>query len=131
MRLRGFEQKWAREVSRAFVGEGVLGGATSGKDGGALIAADCAAVPWVSALPVRLALWLVWWTPVLLYARSFGRLPAERREAVLERMLHSRLAAVRTLVAYLKLVCVSLLLGDARVLHRLGAYGLRDPRAAA
>ncbi len=124
MRLRAFERRWAAEVSRAFVAPGALGGAVDDVDAGALFAEDCAASPWVSAAPIRLALWLVWFWP-LLRGRTFGGLSPEGREDVLERMLHSRVALVRMLVTFLKLICVSLVLGDRRALAAIGAYGLR------
>ena len=125
MRLRAFERRWASEVARAFVAPGALGGAVDDVDAGALFAEDCAAVPWVSVVPVRLALWLVWFWPLFGRRHTFGALPPEGREDVLERMLHSRIALVRTLVSFLKLICVSLVLGDRRALAAIGAYGMR------
>jgi hypothetical protein len=131
MRIRGFEQRWAREVSRAFVGPGALGGVTADLDPGALFAEDCASVAWVSVLPIRLALWLVWWAPLFRHAHTFGGISEEQREKLLEDLLHSNVALVRMMVTFLKLICVSLLLGNARALAQIGAYGMRPQRTLA
>jgi hypothetical protein len=125
MRLMGFERRWAGEVARSFIGPGALGGAVDDLDAGALFAEDCAAAPWISTVPIRLALWLVWFWPLPRRRRTFGRLSNDAREQVLEAMLDSRVALVRMLVTFLKLICCSVLLGDRRALAALGAYGMR------
>ena len=125
MRLRPFEQRWADTVARSFVPLGALGGAVDDLDAGALFADDFAASPWMPALGIRLALWLVWLAPLFRRRRTFGALGSDEREQLLERLLESRSDTVRMLLMFLKLICVSLLLGDLRALRRLGAYDLR------
>jgi hypothetical protein len=125
MRLAAFERRWASEVARTFVAPGALGGAVDDVDAGALFAEDCASSPWVSVAPIRFALWLVWFWPLFRRGRTFGALPLDGREVVLERMLDSRVALVRMVATFLKLICVSLVLGDRRALAAIGAYGMR------
>ena len=125
MRLSRFERRWAGEVARAFVEPGVLGGAVDDVDAGAAVALDCELAPWIAAAPVRLAIWLVWFWPLPRRGRTFGRLTNDAREQLLDGLLHARSATVRMMVSYLKLICVSVVLGDRRALAALGAYGSR------
>ena len=125
MKLRAFERRWADTVARSFVPRGALGGAVDDLDAGALFADDLAASPWMPAAGIRIALWLVWLSPLFRRGRTFGALDEEEREAALERLLESRSDTVRLLLMFLKLICVSLILGDLRALRRLGAYDLR------
>lgn len=125
MRIFPFERRWAAVVSRSFVPAGALGGVVDDVDPGALFADDCAAAPWVSVAPIRLALWLVWLWPLVRRGRTFGHLTNEQRETLLESLLGSQVALVRMLVMFLKLICVSLVLGDRRALAAIGAYGMR------
>jgi hypothetical protein len=123
MKLFPFERRWAEIVARSIVPRSALGGAVGDVDAGALFAHDLAVSPWMSALALRLALWLVWLSP--LPRRTFGSLTPEEREARLEKLLDSRSDTVRMLMMFLKLIFVSLVLGDLRALKHLGAYHLR------
>jgi hypothetical protein len=122
MKLWNFERRWAREVAHSFVAPGALAGVVDHVDVGAEFARDCEESPTLSALPIRLALWLVWFWP---FPRTFGGLSAEAREALLERLLKSRIDLIRLMVVFLKLICMSLALGDVRALKQVGAYRLR------
>lgn len=55
-------------------------------------------------LGLRLAIWLVYWTPLLWKLRSFGGLSRPERVAHLERLSSSRLYAFRELPTMLKMV---------------------------
>lgn len=124
MKLWGFERRWAREVTRSFVPAGALGGTVDDLDVGALFAKDCEETAMVSALPIRLALWIVWLWP-LSRLKTFGSLSGDERAALLERLLHSNVSLIRLMVVFLKLICMSLALGDVRALTHVGAYRLR------
>ncbi len=121
-----FELDWAADIARTLLPRGALGGLMDDKDLPALFAADCRASPWQANLVLRLSLWLTWFSPVWMRGRAatFGGLGAPEREEQLERLFASRVHLVRLTMLYFKLMACSLLMGDERVLARLGAYQL-------
>src|SRR5262245_2560457 len=130
MDLFDFETRWYRVLTRALVPAGVLGGSGDHLDPGELFRDECRAGPWYSVLVIRLALWVVWFSPVFLGMglHLFGGLDAEARAEALERLLKSPRFLVRVPLGFLKIECCTLVLGDRRVMAYLGAYGV-EPAA--
>ena len=118
------ELDWAATIARALLPRGALGGLMDEKDLPALFDADCRTSPWQANLVLRLSLWLTWFSPLWMRgrAKTFGGLDAPEREEILERLFASRVHLVRLTMLYFKLMACSLLMGDERVLARLGAY---------
>src|SRR5205823_5104292 len=87
--------------------------------------------PWWAALFVRLALWLVYVSPVWMRGRprSFAALAEEEREGLLEDLLLHRVYVVREAAAILKLFLCMVALGNQQALSRIGAYDLSGQEA--
>jgi hypothetical protein len=124
MKLRRFEIRWATVIGRALLPVGLFGGVVDSADLGDLFYRECLGHPWYSALVVRLSLWITWFSPLLWRRRlvTFGALDPQAREAMLETLLASPIYAVRATAFYFKLTACMVLLGDERVLERIGAY---------
>jgi hypothetical protein len=124
VKLLPFEIRWADAIGRAMLPRGLLGGVVDAVELGEEIQRECLEPPWYAALLLRASLWLTWLAPPLALGRlrTFGGLDAAAREALLERLLDSRVYLVRATATFLKLQACMLLLGDARVLRRIGAY---------
>jgi hypothetical protein len=124
MKLRRFEIRWADAIGRALLPPGLLGGVVDGVALGEEFGRECLEPPWYAALLLRASLWLTWFAPpwALGRARTFGGLEPAGREALLEKLLDSRIYLVRATAMFLKLSSCMLLLGDERVLRRIGAY---------
>ena len=118
--------RWAEICARCILPRGALGGTTDDVDLLALFTKDSAEAPWQANLLLRLSLWLTWLSPIWMRGRlrTFGSLPAPEREELMEGLLASKIHLVRLTMLYLKLISTSLLMGNERVLSRLGAYGL-------
>ena len=131
MKLLPFEIRWADAIGRAMLPSGLLGGVVDAVDLGEEMRRECLEPPWYAALLLRASLWLTWLAPPLALRRlrTFGGLEATAREALLEKLLDSRVYLVRATATFLKLQACMLLLGDARVLRRIGAYehGREEP----
>jgi hypothetical protein len=91
---------------------------------------ECLDPPWYGALLLRASLWLTWFAPIwaLRRPKTFGGLDAAGREALLEKLLDSPTYLVRATAMFLKLAACVLLLGDDRVLRRVGAYEYGRPQ---
>jgi hypothetical protein len=124
VKLRRFEIRWADTIGRALLPRGLLGGVVDGVELGEEMRRECLEPPWYAALLLRASLWLTWLAPpwALGRLRAFGGLDAAAREALLERLLASRVYLVRATTTFLKLSACMLLLGDERVMRRIGAY---------
>ncbi|HET6284358.1 MAG TPA: hypothetical protein VFH73_25600 [Polyangia bacterium] len=124
MKLRAFEVRWADAIGRALLPRGILGGVVDTIDLGDEFRRECLEPPWYGALLLRASLWLTWFAPPLLMRRlrTFGGLNSADRELLLEKLLDSRVYLVRATAMFLKLSACVLLLGDERVLRRVGAY---------
>ena len=124
MKLRRFEIRWANIIARTLLPPGLFGGVVDDVDLGEALRRQCLAPPWYTALLLRLSLWLAWFAPVLYRRRpsTLGGLDDAAREAVLDRLLQSGSYLVRSVTLYLKLEACLVLLGDERVLERIGAY---------
>lgn len=123
MRIFAFERRWARVVGRALIPAGSLPAPSDERDLGDAFASQLALAPWWSAIVMRLSVWMVWLAP-LTRLKTFEGLSGDEREALLERLMASRLYAVRELMTLLKLsTCISAI-GDLRVLTSLEAYRL-------
>ncbi len=123
MRIFAFERRWARVVGRALIPSGALPPPSDERDLGDAFAAQLALAPWWSAIVMRLSVWMVWLAP-LPRLRTFGGLAEDEREALLERLMASRLYAVRELMTLLKLATCIGAIGDLRVLTAMEAYRL-------
>jgi len=124
MKLRGFEIRWADAIGRAMLPLGLLGGTADDVALGEEFRRECLEPPWYAALLLRASLWLTWFAPpwALGRARTFGGLDAAAREALLEKLLDSRIYLVRATATFLKLSACMFLLGGERVMRRIGAY---------
>ncbi|MEA2696521.1 MAG: hypothetical protein QOI66_792 [Myxococcales bacterium] len=133
MKLRAFEIRWAAVIGRALLPTGLLGGVVDDVDLGEAYRIECAEPPWYAALLLRFSLWLTWLAPplVLRRFRTFGGLDPQAREAVLEKLLDSRIYVVRATATFLKLASCMLLMGHQRVLRKIGAYEYGRPEEAA
>src|SRR5262245_26236066 len=99
MELSAWESRLAKEIGRALLPPGSLGGRTDGIDVGARVASQLACSPWWSALSVRCALWIVYLAPLAAWRpRPFTALDDAARVALLERLAASPRYAVRELV---------------------------------
>ncbi len=128
MKLRRFEVRWAETVGRSLIPRGVLGGVVDDLDLGEEFRVECLAPPWFASLLLRFSLWLTWFAPfwMSLRLRTFGGLDADAREALLEKLLAHKSYNVRMASMFLKLAVSSFVVGDARALAKLGAYGLKE-----
>jgi hypothetical protein len=126
MKLRRFEERWAQVIGRALIPEETFGGLAGQVALDRVFAQHCAESPWWTVVMVRLALWLVWFSPFLLLhqARTLGSLERPEQEALLERLLVHRAYGVREPVALLKLLFCIALIGAPSVQRRLGVYDL-------
>jgi hypothetical protein len=124
MKLHAFEIRWSAIIGRALLPPGLLGGVVDDVDLGDAFRRECLEPPWYAALLLRASLWLTWFAPpfVLRRLRSFGGLDPAAREAVLEKLLDSRIYVVRATATFLKLAACMQLLGQERVMRRIGAY---------
>jgi hypothetical protein len=124
MRLRAFEIRWADAIGRALLPRGLLGGVVDDVALGEEFRREALEPPWFAALLLRASLWLTWFAPpwALGRARTFGGLDEAGRVALLEKVLASRVYLVRAMATFLKLSACMLLLGDERVMRRIGAY---------
>ncbi len=131
MALAEFEQQWARELGRAMVPPGVLGGVVDDVDLGARFAEEYALSPWYAGMLMRLSLWLTWFAPIWrrFRPRTFRGLDAAAQVALLEDLLVHPNYNIRLVAMFLKLSVCTQLLGDERALAKLGAYRL-DEKAA-
>ncbi|MGZ3408327.1 MAG: hypothetical protein ACXVDD_22240 [Polyangia bacterium] len=129
MTLFPFERRWAATIGHALVPAGALGGALDAIDLGKRYADECALSPWHAAIVFRASLWLTWLAPLwmLMAPRTFGGLDADKRVALLERILKHRRYLVRMAGMFLKLAICTLLLGDEATLAQIGAYRLPPP----
>lgn len=129
MTLSRFETRVAEVVARALIPRGTLGGATDAADVAELFREECRTSPWYAAMLLRISLWLAWFAPLWILRRfsTMGGLAQADRERVIEALLKSRFYQVRLALMYLKVTTCALLLGDERVLARIGAYRLREP----
>lgn len=128
MKLARFEQRWARTIGDAIVGDPreALGGVRAEIDLGAALGEEVQLATPATAAVLRLALWLAWLAPLWRRGRldSFGALSAPEREALLDDLMDSRSYAVRELLMLLKLFVCLRLLGEPRALGHIGAYDL-------
>lgn len=130
MKLLSFEVRWGRTLGRALLPEGALGAAVDSIDLGEAFRRECMSPPWYAALVLRLSLWMAWFSPIWLSAPSasgrrfatFGALARAEQEAQLEALLASPSYVVRSTAFFFKLTACLALLGDERVLARIGAY---------
>jgi hypothetical protein len=124
MKLLRFEVRWADVIGRAMLPAGLLGGVTDDVALGEEFRRECLEPPWYAALLLRASLWLTWLAPPLALGRlrTFGGLDPAGREALLEKLLGSRVYLVRATATFLKLCACMFLLGGDRVLRRIGAY---------
>jgi hypothetical protein len=124
MKLRSFEVRWADTIGRALLPPGLLGGVVDDVALGEEFRRECLEPPWYAALLLRASLWLTWLAPLfsLRRPRTFGALEPAAREARLEKLLDSKVYVVRATATFLKLSACMFLLGDERVLRRIGAY---------
>ena len=129
MKLRAFEIRWADTIGRALLPPGLLGGVVDGVDLGEEFRREALEPPWYAALLLRASLWLTWFAPLWAMGRprTFGGLDGSARELLLEKLLDSRVYLVRATAMFLKLSACVLLLGDERVLQRVGAYEYGRP----
>lgn len=129
MRLSSAETRMASVLARVLLPPGSLGGTVDADAGALRFAAQLERAPWWSALAIRFGLWLLWLAPLCAWPpRRFERLDEQERVALCERLLAARAYAVRESVMLVKLSLCMALLGDERVLARLGAYDLAEPR---
>lgn len=133
MKLTGFEKRWAEVIGRSLFPMGVLDGNTDGAKLGEELDEFRSISPWWTALVIRLALWIVWFSPPF-YARrlsTFGGLSDADRVECLEHVLVARSYSVRELAMLLKLGFCSTALGTTAALTHLGAYRLSAKGRAA
>ena len=127
MTLSGFERRWVSVIGRAILPIGTFGGVSDQRDIAAGVAEQVAGSPWFAAIVTRLALWLVWFVPLLSRRVSrFGALGGEAQLDVLEGLFKSPSYLVRQLMTVLKLNVCMAVFGDRAVLARIGAYDLAD-----
>jgi hypothetical protein len=124
MRLYAFEIRWAAIIGRAMLPPGLLGGVVDDVELGEAFRREYLEPPWYAAFLLRFSLWLTWLAPpfMLRRLRSFGGLDPQAREAVLEKLLDSRVYVVRATATFLKLAACMQLMGHDRVMRRIGAY---------
>jgi hypothetical protein len=129
MDLWPFEQRWAREIGRALLPLGMLGGSVDDVDIGERWADECRRSRWDAALLLHVSLWLAWLAPLWMgrALRTFGGLDKNARVEVLEALLKSPRYLIRMAALFLKLTACSLVLGDERALKQLGAYDYDRP----
>lgn len=133
MRLTGFEKRWADAVGRCLFPKGVLGGTADELSLGQELDAFRSLSPWWTAIVIRLALWIVWFSPPFYGPRfgTFGGLSEDEREQCLERVLVARSYSVRELGMLLKMGFCHAGIGSERTLRYLGAYRLDAKEEAA
>lgn len=133
MKLTGFEKRWAEAVGRTLFPLGVLAGKTDGASLGEELDEFRSISAWWTALVIRLALWIVWFSPPVYAKRlsTFGGLSEEDREECLERVLVARSYTVRELAMLLKMGFCNTALGTTAALTHLGAYRLAEKEKAA
>ncbi len=128
-----FELRWAAAIARTCVPKGALGGLTDDLDLTTRFREDSALAPWHANAVLRIAVWITWLSPLWLQRRfkTFGSLNETEREPLLEKLFTSPVHLVRLTMLYMKLMSTALILGDRRVLARIGAYRLDQPQQAA
>ena len=126
MTLRPRAVRRVRAIGEAMIPATTFGGLAGTRDIGKEVARHAEESPWEVALVLRLAIVLVWLSPlfVLGRARTFGGLDAAARVACLESLLGSNRYLVRQLMLILKMSICMAVLGCADVLERIGAYDL-------
>ena len=133
--MLSFELRWAAAIARSCVPASAMGGLTADLDLTTRFHEDCKLAPWHANVVLRLAVWITWLSPLWLQHRfkTFGALAEAEREPLLERLFTSPVHLVRLTMLYMKLMSMALLLGDRRVLARVGAYRLEqtEPQAQA
>ena len=126
MSLRGYEERRAAIIGGALIPANVFGGIRAHVDIGAELGKSSRGYPWWSGMVLHFALWLVWFSPLLLHGRAltFGALSVPDREAALEELLASPHYLARQATEFLKLYLCMTFLGDVALLRRIGAYNL-------
>lgn len=132
MKLFAFERRRARLIGQALVPPGVLGGRLDGVDSAEVYDRYLSVSPWWTALAVRLALWVTWYSPpfFLRRLRTLGGLSADERVQCLEALFVARPYAVREMAMLLKMAWCFVAMGRHDVIAHLGAYRLDEPSGA-
>jgi hypothetical protein len=83
--------------------------------------------PFLPALFMHVALWLVWLAPLFVDGKlaTFGGLDGGARVDLFERMLKHRAYAIRMTALFIKLSLCTMLLADVETMVALGAYDTR------
>lgn len=133
VKLTGFEVRWAESIGRALIPRGAAGGTCDAVQVGPALDREVRASTWYIAVLLRFGLWVSWLCPpfVLGAWRSFGGLSEADRALALERLLGSKVYAVRMAINFLKISLCGLILGEPAFLQRLDAYGLGAPQRVA
>lgn len=132
MRVRRFEERWGQTMAASLLPPASnVSNDSALRPGdfkyGPLLRAQLREAPWWAAITLRLSLWLLWFSPVLVrgQARTFGAVPEAEREALLEETLAHRSYLLRECAGMFKLFACLAYLGEEPVLGRIGAYDLR------
>lgn len=132
MRLSALESRIGAVIGGALLPADdphLFGGVRRGADLGALIGHQVSAAAPLTALGLRLSLWMIWLAPLWHEGRltTLGRLHSGEREALLEVLLKHDAYLVRQAMTLLKVFYCMAFLGDTAVLAQLSAYDLRPP----